>query len=61
VFGEATEGQGWLSLAINYQGHPTTRYCALDCFSNIVEDYFNELFFPRVCEEIECGQTSLVW
>jgi len=41
IFKEPALGEGWLNLAITYKAHPTTRYCAFDCFSNIIEDYFN--------------------
>ncbi len=36
-------------------------FCAFDCFSNIVEDYFNESLMDKLTDQISKGGLSIVW
>ena len=56
-----SEGEGWLALAINYNAHPTTSFCAFDFFSNIVEDYFNPSLLDKFTDNISMGKIGLTW
>lgn len=61
LFKNPRDGENWIAFAINYQAHPTARYLAYDFLSNLVEDYFNEIFLNTITDEITNGKISLVW
>lgn len=48
-------------MALIYKAHPTTRYCAFDFMSNLVEDYFSEKFLEGITNQITDGKIALIW
>lgn len=53
VYKEPSEGESWIGFALNYNAHPTTRFCAFDFLGNIVDDYFNETYLWALINQIE--------
>ena len=52
---------GWIIFAINYQGHPTTRYCALDFLCDIFTLYFDQSLLIEIGEMLQTETIEIVW